>query len=76
MSFIKRNRPGRGWRITAGTLLPFCSRSSMLPRSKVVHARESRGGPPFDLPAGTPLRSRTSARGDVIDWQVDREETT
>jgi len=76
MSIIKRNRPHQaGWRITAATLL-----AALLP---IVNAAAQPGrarpriasGPTFRL-AGRHTFTITHVRKtDVINWQVDREET-
>jgi hypothetical protein len=76
MSFIKRNRPDKaGWRITAGLLLAV-----LLPIGDAA-ARPGRpvpriaGGPTLRLAGRHAFTITRVHQTDVINWEVDREET-
>jgi hypothetical protein len=76
MSFIKRNRPGRtGWRITAGILLTVLLSTANSPAQEGRSRPRIADGPTFRLAGRHTFTIASIRRGDVIDWEVDREET-
>ena len=76
MSFIKRNRLSKaGWRITAGMLLAVLLPIGDAAAQPLRSPARIISGPTYRL-AGRHTFTITHARKtDVIDWEVDREET-
>src|SRR5258705_6375940 len=75
MSFIKRNRPGRGWRSTVGILLTVLLSTANSPAQEGRSRPRISGGPTFRLAGRHTFTIASVRRGDVIEWEVDREET-